>query len=299
MIEEHMNKKKILVAASLTRGLDAAFNRGLSLARESDAELYVLHAVPANEGFSRTAAERLEIRRELQERAERAGVTMTAVEQQGDPAEIIELHATARDADLIVMGADRTSRLGWWRWPSVAERVLRRATRPTLVVSSDDDAGSGYANVLVAADLSRASKVLVQQALQLATPDSPRFTLVHAVNGIESAAAVQSAARWKVPEYRTHVFDAARRRFDALMADFPAIVDARLEMTTDSVPRAIVDGADTIDADLIVVGSTRRFKPFGSTAQRVLADGRRALLVIPLADTLRNEELTEGQRVAA
>jgi nucleotide-binding universal stress UspA family protein len=144
------------------------------------------------------------------------------VEQHGDPAETIELHANARAVDLIVMGADRTLGSRWLRRPSIAERVLRRTTKPTLIVPIDDDAAASFGNLLVAVDLSPASKGIVNYAVQLPGDDSPRrLTVVHAARGIESAAAVQSAARWTVPEYRTYVLEDARRQLEAVVADVP------------------------------------------------------------------------------
>ena len=296
-LEEQMNNKRILVAASLTRGRDAAFNRGLALARASGAELYVLHAVSANRSFSAHAAERLEIRKELQQRAQRAGVAFEAVEQHGDPAEIIELHANARGAELIVMGAGPARRVRWFQRPSVAERVLRRTVTPTLIVPADDDGESRYSNVLVAVDLSPASKMLVQQAVQWSAGNAPRVTLVHAVRGIESAAAVQSPARWSVPEYRTYVFNDARRRLAKILTDVPGVVDPGLQLAANPTPQAIVEHGNAIDADLIVLGSTRRFKPLGSTAARVLADNTRALLVIPVNDVPAG--MTDQEELAA
>ena len=175
-----MNKRRILVAADVTNGRDAAFERGLAIARTSGAELYILHAVPANQPFSVGATERLRRTAEFRNRAEQMGVTLQAVEQHGDPAEIIELHANARDVDLIVMGAERHRRPKWLRRSSITERVMRRSKKPTLVVPNDD-AGSDFENVLVAVDLSPESKSVVEQAMQLAGDDSPRFTIVHAV----------------------------------------------------------------------------------------------------------------------
>jgi len=132
-----MNHNRILVAVSLTDDRDPAFERGLALARASGAELYLLHAVPANRPFSFRAAERLERWAELRRRAEEAGVSAQTVEQHGDAAEIIVLHAEARPIDLVVMGTGR--RTGWarLRQRSVAERVLRRTKRPTLVVGQE------------------------------------------------------------------------------------------------------------------------------------------------------------------
>ena len=212
-----MNKRRILVAADLTNGRDAAFDRGLAIARTSGAELYLLHAVPANQRFSIGATERLRRTAEFRDRAERMGVTLQAVEQHGDPAEIIELHANARAVDLIVMGAERHRKPKWLRRSSITERVLRRSKQPTLVVPSDDDASSDFDNVLVAVDLSPESKAVVEQAMQLAGGDSSRFTIVHAVKGIEAAEAVQSPARWRVPEYRTHLLEDARRQLETVL----------------------------------------------------------------------------------
>ena len=294
-----MNSKRILVAASLTHGRDAAFERGLALARRSGAEMYLLHAVPARHPFSRDATHRLERAAELRSRAEEAGVVIRTVEQHGDPAEIIELHANARAVDLIVMGADRTLRSRWLRRPSIAERVLRRTTTPTLIVPSNDDAESDFGNLVVAVDLSAASKAIVDYATQLPREDSPRLTVVHAARGIESSAAGQSPARWMVPEYRTYVLDDARRQLEAIVADVPSTVDTRLQIATGFHADAIVEEADAVDADLIVVGRSGRFRPLGSTAERVLRDDTRALLVVPVMEASSTSDTAQHYQRAA
>ena len=294
-----MNSKRILVAASLTNGRDAAFERGLALARASGAELYLLHAVPANQAFSVGATHRLKRTAELRSRAEQAGVVVRTVEQHGDPAEIIELHANARAVDLIVMGADRTLGSRWLRRTSIAERVLRRTTTPTLVVPIDDDAESSFGNLLVAVDLSPTSKGVVDYAVRLPGDDSPRLTVVHAARGIESAAAVQSPARWMVPEYRTYVLEDSRRQLEAVVADVPRAVDTRVQLATGSHAKAIVKEAEAVNADLVVVGRSGRFRPLGSTALRVLRDNKRALLVVPIMEALPASETAEHYRRAA
>jgi universal stress protein A len=281
-----MNKRRILVAADVTNGRDAAFERGLAIARTSGAELYILHAVPANQPFSVGATERLRRTAEFRNRAEQVGVTLQAVEQHGDPAEIIELHANARDVDLIVMGAERHRWPTWLRRSSLTERVLRRSKRPTLVVRNDD-AGSDFENVLVAVDLSPESKSVVERAIQLAGDDSPRFTIVHALNSIEAAEAVQSPARWMVPEYRTHLFEDARRQLETVLNELSTPVDTRVQLAAGSAPDAIVNAAKAMNADLIVVGRSDRFRPLGRTALRVLRDEERAMLVVPTMDGIR------------
>jgi nucleotide-binding universal stress UspA family protein len=129
--------KKILCAIDRTKASRSAFDRALSIARASNARLYVLHAVPANRSFAWRARERLDLLTSLRERAEREGVAVRVVEQHGDPASIIVLHANSRKADLVVLGSNR--RRGWRRFRegSVGERVLRRAAWPLLIVPWD------------------------------------------------------------------------------------------------------------------------------------------------------------------
>src|SRR5687768_10633937 len=133
--------KTILCAIDLTKASRAAFDRALSIARVAKAKLYVLHAVPANMPYSWRASDRLELLTELRIRAERAGVAVRVVEQHGDPARVIVLHANSRKADLVVLGSNR--RRGWRRFRegSVGERVLRRAAWAVLIVPWDAPPG--------------------------------------------------------------------------------------------------------------------------------------------------------------
>ncbi len=128
---------RILCAIDLEKASERAFDRALNLAVISEAKLYLLHATPANVPFSRRASERLRYLTELRERAEAAGVKVRVDEQHGDPARVIVLHANARKMDLVVLGSNR--RRGWRRLRegSVAERVLRLAAWPVLIVPWD------------------------------------------------------------------------------------------------------------------------------------------------------------------
>lgn len=129
--------RKVLCAIDLTKASRNAFDRALSIARVSKAKLYVLHAVPDNVPFSSHQSNRFELLTSLRERAEREGVPVRLVEQHGDPARMIVLHANARKADLVVLGSNR--RRGWQRFRegSVGERVLRQAAWAVLIVPWD------------------------------------------------------------------------------------------------------------------------------------------------------------------
>lgn len=276
-----MNLMRILVALNSPNGRDAAFERALTLARSSGAELYLLHAVPVNQPFSFRAAERLQRMEDMRKRAEDAGVRVQTVEQHGDPAGIIELHANARGVDLIVMGGEAGR--GWGRHRSlVAERVIRRTNVPTLIVASDaPDSPTAFRNVLVAVDLSAASKDVLRGAIELTADEAVQLTVMHTVKEVQVADTVRTG--WMVPEYRRHVLEDALRTLEAIVSAAPADVDTRVHVSTGSAARTILEHAADVDADLVVVGRSRGFKILGSTAVRVLRKNDRALLVIPSA----------------
>ena len=277
-----MELNRILVAINSPNGRDAAFERALALAKASGAELYLLHAVPVNQRFSFRAVERLERMADMRTRAEHAGVRVHSVEQHGDPAEIIELHADARAVDLIVMGGE--VRRGWRRRHRslVAERVIRRTRIPTLVVpSAAPDSPAAFRNVLVALDLSPASKGVLDGAVGLTTGETVQLTVMHAVNEVEAAAAVQSAGWWVVPEPRPDVLEDARHSLEAAVSAVGAGVNTHIQVSTGTAASAILQHADDVDADLVAVGRSRGFKMLGSTALRVLRRNDRALLVVP------------------
>ena len=278
-----MKHNRILVAMNLTVGRDPAFERALALAKSSDAELYLLHAVPAKQPFSFRAEERLKRAAELRKWAEAEGVSAQTVEQHGDPAEIIVLHADARPVDFIVMGSERRSRWARFRHPSIAERVLRRTKRPTLVVPSDDTGvSSTFENVLVAVDLSPASRALIDRAKDLLGGGVRRLTAIHAVDSIEPSGALRNRARWLVPEYRGYLLGEARRRLkSAVPHSIGTDVTPKFRVAAGPAAEMIGMHAADVKADLIVMGRSTRFMHLGSTAVRVLRTTDRALLVIP------------------
>ena len=129
--------RKILCAIDLTKASRQAFDRALGIARANKGRLYLLHVVPERRPFGSHQRERLALLTSLQQRADRVGVPIRIVEQHGDPARVIVLHANARKADLVVLGSNR--RRGWQRFKegSVGERVLREAAWPVLIVPWD------------------------------------------------------------------------------------------------------------------------------------------------------------------
>ena len=277
-----MKHKRILVPVDLSKDADHAFEHALKLARRAGAELYLLHAVSLDHPYGHRAAERLARFADLRARAEAAGVMVQTVEQHGDAADVIVLHADTRPVDLVVMTSGR--RTGWarWRQPSIAERVLRRTIRPTLIVRSDGKMRDGFHHVVAAVDLSPQTAGVIRGAVETPGLDVKQLTLVHSVENIEAADAYYSPARWRVAEYRSHVMDDARRAIEASVPDdIPSSVMTRVHVTGGPAADGIDVHADVADADLIVVGRSNRWTQLGSTATRLLRHSARSLLVVP------------------
>ena len=98
---------RVLAAVDFSEPARAAFDHALALSRLHDAELTVVHAVPTDRPFRWHARERIALIGSLRDAAQTAGVRFKVSVQHGDPAGVILLHASARRADLIVLGTQR------------------------------------------------------------------------------------------------------------------------------------------------------------------------------------------------
>lgn len=265
--------KKILCAVDLTKASRPAFDRALSLARASNGRLYIVHAVPASERSWR-AADRLALLTDLQERAERVGVSVRVVEQRGDPADLVVRQASSIKADLVVLGSNR--RRGWRRFRegSVGERVLRRAAWALLIVPWDAPSGNRVTTIkkiLCAVDLTKASRPAFDRALSIARANKGKLYVFHAVPAIQRFS-------FRAPE-RLALFSDLRAR--AARDGIPVRVVEQHGDTAD----LIVLHANSRNADLVVLGSHRRrgWQRFieGSVGEHVLRRAAWPLLIVP------------------
>lgn len=138
----------VLIATSLEEESDLVVRSGLALARAAGAQVFLVHAAPLTPrldlelGFGPAIQEQVAGREEALERQiERLGIGVselagTAV-QIGVAHRILTRIAQASAADLIVLGATRTGALAAELLGSTADRVLRKAARPVLVVRGE------------------------------------------------------------------------------------------------------------------------------------------------------------------
>ena len=141
----------ILVPVDFSAQSDAAFEYALALAGKLGARLDLLHVfqVPAfafpDAAVAIPTETLVEVQKAaearlgtLQKRAEQAGVPATTDLFEGAPFVEIVRAARAREVDLIVMGTHGRTGLRHALLGSVAEKVVRKAPCPVLVVRSPD-----------------------------------------------------------------------------------------------------------------------------------------------------------------
>lgn len=113
----------ILLATDGSEGAERAADHAIAVASATGARLHAL-TVGDDDGPAVRAANR----------AREVGVDATAAARAGRPHEAIESYAADHDADLVVVGTHGRTGVERVLLGSVAERVLRSATRPMLVV---------------------------------------------------------------------------------------------------------------------------------------------------------------------
>ena len=280
---------RVLAAVDFSEPARAAFDQALALSRMHDAELLVVHAVPTDRTFNWHARERIALVESLRDEMHTAGVRGKVSVQQGDPAGVILLHATARQADLIVLGTTERSSLDRLRFGSVAETVVLEATQPVLVVppasGKSADSTTPFKNILVAVDFSEGSRAAVERALSMAKGNS-RVTVVHVVRGVPLGYASRRLSHRMESEYQRHlVRDAWRRIPEIVPANARASSRLHARVVTGDPSLEISRVATEVDADLILVGVTAPGvlgRIFGSsTVARVIRSAGRPVLAIP------------------
>lgn len=177
---------KVLVATDLSLDGDRAVRRGALLPLQPSAHLLMMYVLPsdipfAEESLLRGAAEN-ELERSRQKllaglaRRDRKDVTVAAKVVKGPPADEIARMAEVIDADLVCVGRRGLSRMRRVLLGSIARRVVRRSTRPVLVVSRP--ATRAYRHAVVGHDLTPLGARAARMARRL-VPLTGRLTAVH------------------------------------------------------------------------------------------------------------------------
>lgn len=301
----------VLVPVDFSPHARAAAVRACELARVSEARVRLIHGVEARAieargiaGPGRAERGAADVQpadgtpgsedrpmRELEAWcAELAGRVprITASVELEDPVALIARHVQAEDVMLVVMGMHGFSDMGRMFFGSVADRALRTARVPMMLVKeSERDASTRIRRILLATDFSRASEHALCLAIHWARRLEADVEVLHAIQDSEEE------PRYRRP--RDSASRSARQRANALEGlrsilsrSAAAGVRAVADLTYGSPSIEIVTHAARARADLVVMGLRDRASGsaggYGSVTERVIRHAKCSVLVAPEDD---------------
>ncbi len=198
---------------------------------------------------------------------------------------------------MIVMATHARAGLDRWFLGSVADKVMRTATRPTLLIhptdtASLDRAEPAFRRVMVPLDGSALAEAALPVAAELAATLGTAVTLVRAEPWISP---VVMGEPYAVDTTRVNqdVAEAARMYLETARGQLAAGLPVEIEVVRGPAGVALADVARDEQIDLIVMtthgrGGVRRFV-LGSTADRLVRSGVPVLLLRPAPDAGESE----------
>ncbi len=281
-----------------------------ALARHYDASLHLLHVDPpmpvmAPYGEIPVDARMFEEQREIAEaelvkageRARAGGITVDTTMKGGHPAREILALADRAQADMLVIGTHGRGGVEHLLLGSVAEKIMRKASCPVLVVppGAPGDSDALFSRILCPIDGSAASAHALTYALSLAQETDGHVTLLYVVEPVPAAGEFGAL---DVEEYRRAGEEHARKVLrDAVPDDVRTWCRLDERVATGKPSERILDAATTERADVIVMGVRGRgaidLLAFGSTTNEVIRRaGCPVLAVHPVATPARPAHAT-------
>jgi nucleotide-binding universal stress UspA family protein len=194
-------------------------------------------------------------------------------------ADEVVVQADLLDADVIVVGSHGRSGFERLLLGSTADRILRKARRPVLVVPAHAGEGHGplvmpFKRIVCPIDFADSSLKALEYALRLAEEADAQLTLLHAIE-LPPELHEFLPMGTDVATMRSAAERARHARLEALVPqDARTYCTIATRVTEGKVYRQILDGAAETAADLIVMGVHGRgavdVAVFGSNTQAVV-----------------------------
>lgn len=263
--------RTVLIGTSLGEESDQVVRAGLGVARAANARVFLLHATPIEPmpvGFDVGAVPALEQERieqctgELRRQVERLGLGEPELAGfnvlVGAPHRVLTDNAEELDADLIVVGATGSGPLSAELLGSTADRVVRKAPCPVLVVR--DGLPVPPRRVLAPVDLSDLSGDAFRCGLhllaQIADPRALQVQAVYALSFMDSLVIREQAGGVPLEQTESLAAEALQRFVLEHRPDVPFHVETAV--LTGEAREAILQALGQHPADLLILGTHGR-----------------------------------------
>lgn len=279
-----------------------------ALARRYNARLHLLHVDPPTPIMSPYGEMPVDIRlfeeqrdqaeKDLataRERARAAGVPAEASIRGGHPAREILAVADEFHADLVVIGTHGRGGVEHLLLGSVAEKVMRKAPCPVMVVPAATGPGSDvrFSRVLCPIDGSASSSDAVSYAVSLARDTDGRLILVSVVEPVPAGGEFGAL---DTEEYQRLGEAHAQALLTNAYPDVRGWCQVEQVVAHGKASDAILETAKNMQADVIVMGVRGRgaidLMAFGSTTNDVIRRATRPVLAV-------HPKVKDRQRLAA
>ena len=278
--------RKILVAFDGSESGMNALRESLKFAADVNCRVTVISVIPRYEG-DLSALWTNNIRSSMEKQcssslsealkaAQKEGVTIETICEEGEIYERIVDFAGTENYDLIVMGKKGLSLVERALVGSVTARVIGYSRQDVLVIP--DGAKIAWKKLLVATDGSAYSEVAGRRAIEIAAQHNSEIISLSAVDvTVEFMLRAQEVYEHMVANAKTFANSIKER---AISADIKADAIVR----DGEVFKVIIDAAKEYQADMIVMGSLGRTGIkrllMGSTAERVLGHASFPVLIV-------------------
>ncbi len=277
----------IVAALALETDNDPVAGRALQLARLHNAKLVFVHVVEDVLSFDVGLPAPVEaavlwrlVEHEATERVkklvEHSGLKQAPeiIVATGSPFEIINVMAARHNADLVIIGQGKRRNIREKVFGSTADRVVRLARVPVLVVKSAET--KAYENLSVSVDFSDASKAALKAAADIAP--NAAVTMIHVVEiplAFEQAMLLSGTGQMEIKLYRQAKVESARKELKESFAEAGfSVVDEKLQIMGGHPSDTLSRHARSGRTDLIALGAQGRNPVsqalLGSVARRIL-----------------------------
>jgi len=280
---------QIVAATDFSTRSQRALRRAGRLARQTAAELTIVHVVDDDQPAAFVDLERREAEKFMTEQigslAELRDLRCRVAVPTGEAFNGILETAKSVSADLIVMGSHRKHILRDIFVGTTVERVIRTGPHPVLMVNTDTELPYGY--VIAGVDMSEPSAHAIKTAQALRLVDDDNLTVVHAFVAVaKGTLSVANASKDQIDGYVASERLQAREE----LVSFLAAHDIRGRGWKNRIEEGdayevISNVVKETTPDLVVIGTHGRSgivkMLIGSVAEEVLRSIDVDILVVP------------------